>query len=166
MEDFWKLLQGERAGIIPADADWFAPLLGDWDFIHEDEPEPGKKRFLKGEWSFRRVLEGAGIEDVFICPSRAERDALALPDAEYGVALRVYDPERRCYNMVYTVLGGMVRLCFRQEGERLVGRLLVAPFERWGFSDIREDSFVWRKWIEEPDGGERVLAQIRARRRR
>ena len=35
---------------------------------------------IKGEWIFRRVLEGAGVQDIFIFPSRATKDKQPLPD--------------------------------------------------------------------------------------
>lgn len=54
---------------IPPEFDWFAPLLGDWDFTYTDGLGGG--RAVQGEWLFRRALNGAGIEDLFICPSRA-----------------------------------------------------------------------------------------------
>lgn len=51
---------------IPRSFDWFAPLLGDWDFTYTDGLGGG--RTVQGEWLFRRALNGAGIEDLFIAP--------------------------------------------------------------------------------------------------
>ena len=69
MDSFSDALLSAKTDKIPDEYDWFAPLLGDWDCDYYDE-FGGQKRYVKGEWIFRRVLEGAGIQDVFIFPSR------------------------------------------------------------------------------------------------
>ena len=63
---FSEALLSGKTDRIPDEYDWFAPLLGDWDCDYYDEPEPGRKRHVKGEWIFRRILEGTGIQDIFI----------------------------------------------------------------------------------------------------
>lgn len=65
-------------------------LVGDWDFVFSDT----YGRQVKGEQIFRRILEGMAIEDLFICPSRATKEANPQPDGEYGVAIRMYNSER------------------------------------------------------------------------
>ena len=73
MDNFIEALYGQPEGTIPEEYDWFAPLLGDWEFDYKDKFIDGDhnrpQRQLKGEWIFRRVLNGIGIEDMFICPS-------------------------------------------------------------------------------------------------
>ena len=69
-----EALLSEKTDRIPDEYDWFAPLLGDWDCDYFDEPSEGHKRHVKGEWLFRRILEGAGIQDIFIFPSRATKE--------------------------------------------------------------------------------------------
>ena len=80
---------------IPTEYDWFSPLLGDWEFDYNDSFLNGDcskpQRKLKGEWIFRRVLNGTGIEDIFICPSRDICHAIPQPDGEYGVGLRMFN---------------------------------------------------------------------------
>ena len=75
MDTFADALVSGRTGKIPDDYDWFAPLIGDWDCDYSDELINNRKRFVKGEWIFRRILEGAGIQDVFIFPSRGTRES-------------------------------------------------------------------------------------------
>ena len=99
---------------LPAEDDWFAPLLGDWEFDYQDRGG----RHLKGEWYFRRALDGMAIEDLFICPSRDTREENPQPDGEYGAAVRMYNPERRCYDMTYICSKGTTRLEARKEGGR------------------------------------------------
>ena len=70
------LLSRQANSALPLEDDWFAPLLGDWEFDYQDR---GGRR-LQGEWYFRRALDGMAIEDLFICPSRDTREENPQPD--------------------------------------------------------------------------------------
>lgn len=115
MDNFIEALYGQPEGTIPEEYDWFAPLLGDWEFDYKDKFIDGDhnrpQRQLKGEWIFRRVLNGIGIEDMFICPSRATRETSPQPDGEYGVGLRIYNSKSHCYDMVYACKSKFTNLC-------------------------------------------------------
>ena len=91
MYSFIEALLSEKTYRIPDEYDWFAPLLGDWDCDYYDEPTAGQKRHVKGEWIFRRILEGAGVQDIFIFPSRATKEAEPQPDGEYGSSFRMFN---------------------------------------------------------------------------
>lgn len=164
-DSFLQALVSDRADPIAPQWDWFAPLIGDWDFDYVDGLDQPRARHVQGEWLFRRILEGAGIQDVFICPSRRTRLEHPQPDGEYGLAVRMFNPQEGCYDMVYTFLGSMTRLTFRQEGERLVGRVLERPGECWVFSEMTGRSFRWQNLTVLPDGSGRVNAEVSARRR-
>ena len=156
MDTFADALVSGRTGKIPDDYDWFAPLIGDWDCDYYDEPEPGHRRHVKGEWIFRRILEGTGIQDVFIFPSRSTKETNPQPDGEYGTSLRMFNRENRCYDVVYTCERCMKRLTFTQEGDRLTGRVLDEKGAFRVFSDISEDRFRWEN-IKISETGEREL---------
>ena len=74
MDSFVDALLSGKTDRIPDEYDWFAPLIGDWDCDYYDEPEEGRNRHVKGEWLFRRILEGTGVQDIFIFPSRATKE--------------------------------------------------------------------------------------------
>ena len=154
-----SLLSG-KTDKIPEEFDGFAPLVGDWDCDYYDEPEAGRKRHVKGEWIFRRVLDGVGIQDTFIFPSRATRESDPQPDGEYGSAIRMYNKNNKCYDVVYTCECTMKRLTFRKEGDRLVGQVLDEENAYWIFSDITEDSFHWENIKKEADGSVNLLCEI------
>lgn len=80
MDIFTDVLYGEETNFIPKEYDWFSKLLGDWDFDYYDgyDDNGNYSRHVKGEWIFRRILNGTGIEDLFICPSRETRDISPL----------------------------------------------------------------------------------------
>lgn len=74
MEVFMKALISEnRSAKIPEEKDYFGKLIGEWEFSWHDGIGTEKERIVKGEWIFSRILEGTGIQDLFICPSREER---------------------------------------------------------------------------------------------
>ena len=91
MDTFSEALLSESTGRIPDAYDWFAPLIEDWDCDYYDEPEKGRKRHVAGEWIFRRILEGTGVQDVFIFPSRRTKEDDPQPDGEYGTSLRMFN---------------------------------------------------------------------------
>ena len=150
------LLSGGRNRDIPAEDDWYAPLIGDWTFDYS-EPQ-GRK--LKGEWYFRRALDGMAIEDLFICPSRATRESNPQPDGEYGAALRMYDRVRRCYDMTYVCAKGTTRLEIKKEQEKIVCTVLPDRTNRWVFSEITEKAFHWQNITVLPTGERHVNCEV------
>ena len=166
MDTFSEALLSSGSGPIPEEYDWFAPLIGDWDCDYYDEPAENWKRHVKGEWLFRRILEGTGIQDVFIFPSRNIKEDHPQPDGEYGTSLRMFNREEGCYDTVYTCERCMKWLCFRKEADRLVGKVLDAENSYWVFSDITGDSFHWENLAVRPDGSHELICEIFGKRRR
>ena len=164
MDTFSNALLSSKTDKIPDEYDWFAPLIGDWDCDYYDELINNRKRHVKGEWIFRRILEGTGIQDIFIFPSRATKEDNPQPDGEYGTSLRMFNRTRSCYDVVYTCAGTMKRLCFRKEGTRLVGKVLDEEATYWIFSDMTEDSFHWEYTTMNPDGSRSLVCEIYGRR--
>ncbi len=164
MDSFIGALLSTRSSKIPKEYDWFAPLIGDWDCDYFDITEDGQKRHVKGEWIFRRILEGAGVQDIFIFPSRETRDTSPQPDGEYGTSVRMFNKEEKCYDVVYTCDHCMKRLCFRQAGDRLAGKVLDEEDAFWIFSDITSDSFRWENMRIKKDGSREMVCVILAKR--
>lgn len=154
------LLSDSKSSSIPEEHDWYKPLLGDWEFDYVEACEGGRR--LKGEWLFRRVLDGMAIEDIFICPARGE---VSQPDGEYGAAIRMYNAEKECYDMVYTCRGKMDRLEVRKENNRIVCTMLEKN-EKWIFSEISESTFHWRNVTVHENGEWSVNCDVFAKRRK
>lgn len=163
-DTFFGALVSEGTDIIPTEYDWFAPLIGDWEFEYTDRYDLTEHRHLQGEWIFRRVLEGAGIEDIFICPSRSTREITPQLDGEYGVAIRMFNPQKECYDMVYTCFGKMCRLEFRKEGGKLIGTKLDRPEEKWVFSEITQEGFHWQNVLVKEDGEWQINSDVYGKR--
>ena len=133
MDRFATALVSKYTLKIPPEHDWFAPLVGDWDIRYIDSKD-GMRREVKGEWLFRRVLNGTGIEDLLLCP---------FLNPECIMTIRMYHAEGKCYDATYTCEKAMYRLRFVKEGARLIGTNLDVPGEMQIFSDIRADYFKW-----------------------
>ena len=160
MDSFIEALYGRSEETIPEEYDWFAPLLGDWEFEYKDEFIDGDRsrpqRQLKGEWIFRRVLNGIGIEDMFICPSRATRETSPQPDGEYGVGLRIYNSKTHCYDMVYACKSKFTNLCFATVYKGNIIKNLIMDcqsYTKYRPNETTGGIFVsWRRKEELPTG--------------
>ena len=106
------------------------------------------------------MLEGAGIQDIFIFPSRDTREENPQPDGEYGTSLRVFNKAQACYDVVYTCAGTMKRLTFRKEGNKLVGKVLAEENTYWNFSDMTAAGFHWEYVIFKKDGSRESVCEI------
>ena len=164
MESFADALQSGHTGKIPEAYDWFAPLIGDWQCDYYDEPEEGKIRHVAGEWFFRRILEGTGVQDVFIFPSRSTKETDPQPDGEYGTSLRMFNRGQGCYDVVYTCERCMKRLTFTKEGDRLTGKVLDEKDAYWIFSGITQDYFHWENVRIREDGTRELVCEIFGKR--
>ena len=164
MDTFSEALLSGKTNRIPDEFDWFAPLLGDWDCDYYDEYVKGEKRHVKGEWIFRRVLEGSGVQDIFIFPSRATKEEHPEPDGEYGSSLRIFNKDTESYDVCYTCTGIMKRLNFKKDGDKIAGKVLDEESTYWIFSDITENSFHWEYIMNKPDGSRDLVCEIFAKR--
>lgn len=164
MDIFSEILLSDEGNRVPEEFDWFGPLVGDWDCDYYDEYYPGQKRHVKGEWIFRRILEGVGVQDLFIFPSRDTRKENPQPDGEYGTSLRIFNKENKCYDVVYTCDGIMKRLCFKKEDDKIVGKVLDEESTYWMFSDITEHGFHWEYVKYDKDGNRELVCEIYGKR--
>lgn len=96
--EFYKALVGEKK----QKKNIFSDLIGEWDIEWVDGKGTEKERHVIGEWIFSEILNGDGIQDIFICPSREERVSNPQPDAEYGTTIRMYNPNKQ--NGIFAIL--------------------------------------------------------------
>lgn len=165
MDSFTSALFGEDIKKIPEEYDWFSKLLGDWDFDYYDGSDKNNLRHVKGEWIFRRILNSAGIEDLFICPSRKTMYTDPQPDGEYGLAVRMFNKNTKSYDMVYTCEQYMIRLEFKKDGDKLVGTVINEPNNKWVFSEITEKTFHWQNITVTEDEHWQINSNVYARRK-
>lgn len=165
MDKFADALLNSAENIIPEEYDWYAPLIGDWDFEYYDNLESESPRHVIGEWIFRKILEGSIVQDIFICPSRAERVINPQKDAEYGTALRKFNFEEKCYDMVYCTKDYAIHVKWHKENDNLIGRVQEFPDNRYIFSDIGKDSFSWTNIQVLDNGMTKTVSKIYAKRK-
>ena len=110
-------------------------------------------------------MNGIGIEDMFICPSRATRETSPQPDGEYGVGLRIYNSKTHCYDMVYACKSKFTNLCFTMENGILTGTVLENPNRKWRFVERNENTFHWQNIIIQENGDITVNCEVFGKRK-
>ncbi|EJP21759.1 hypothetical protein HMPREF1142_1937 [Peptostreptococcaceae bacterium AS15] len=141
MNKFFEALVGENT----ENKNIFTPLLGEWEIEWVDGKGTENERHVIGEWLFSEILNGEGIQDVFICPSRTERIINPQPDAEYGTTIRIYNPKKQKWDICYACLGKMVYLEAEKVNDEIIltNKSETENLNLWIFSDITADTFHW-----------------------
>jgi len=148
---------------------WF---VGDWDFDITTILEDGTTHGGHGEIHAGWVLQGRGIQDVWMIPRLRDRKAgiEPLPGAGnwYGTTLRIFDPNLDAWRILWN---DPATNFFSQQIARARGNDIVqdgpAPnggLMRWTFSDIRPESFHWTSEHSADEKNWRKQVDIRARR--
>ncbi len=145
----------------------FAPLIGSWDLDvtwYDDEGRPTRE--TKGEWHFGWALDGRAVADIWITPSRAARATDG--DGEWGLTIRLYDPELGAFRSTWMGPKHAVVMTFighpGPDSITLEAREPKAAKTRWIFTEITPDSFQWRNEDEDADGTIIVRQRFVARR--
>jgi hypothetical protein len=133
-------------------------LVGSWEMdavVHADD---GTTHRGRGEVHAGWVLEGRAVQDVWI-----------LPGVFHGTTLRVYDPGRDAWHILWSdpLRQYYGRQLGRAQAKDIVqlGTNDAGEATRWSFCDITPDSFVWRG-ERSRDGGAtwQLQAEFRIRR--
>ena len=94
------------------DLSLYSRFVGNWSFTMTTYDEEGKIEDTKeGEWLFSYVMDGYGIQDVFICPKRGEWTEEDTLYGDYGTTIRVpmIDNSKK-WNIVYVSKWSVDRL--------------------------------------------------------
>jgi hypothetical protein len=142
----------------------FGQFVGSWEIDSIWYEPDGNRRSGKGEWHFRWILGGRGIQDVLF-PSGAASH-------QVGTTLRCYDVALGAWHASWMQpsSGEFAHLLGRKVGDGIVQELLgLDPprRERWSFTAITSESFVWLDEVSLNDGVTWSLQQeMRARRQK
>ena len=158
------LVSQEKSILIPEEYDYWGELIGGWDLDYVEGRGTPKEKHVKGEWYFERVLEGLGIQDIFICPARSERKDPTK--GEYGATLRIYNPQKKAWDMVYGCYGSMSRFTGTKENGRVILTNNHNHNNRWIFTEIKKDSFHWQNETTQKDGTVKVWCEVYGRRQK
>jgi len=138
-------------------ADTYGRLIGSWEGEYRDFDRNGQVTGGEIEVHFAWVLQGLAVQDLWIAPSSAQRQAGGVPGDRdtHGTTLRVFDPGIAGWRIVWLNPQKQVRvdLVGRRVGDDIVqtGFYEDAPI-KWMFTDITADSFVWQGFSLEADG--------------
>ncbi|MDD6038278.1 MAG: hypothetical protein PUD20_05735 [bacterium] len=166
MNEFYEALVSEKSNeALPEEMDWFGALIGSWDFIWHAHIGTKDEIIQKGEWIFSRVLNGFGIQDLFIVPSREERKRLGMPNAEYGTTIRMYNPASNNWEIYYTCIGEYTRLRAEKTEDKIILTEINEQKMRWVFTEITANSFHWQNLILNDNGEWIVRCDCQATRK-
>jgi len=125
----------------------FGRVVGQWDLDYTAQTPDGKKVAAKCEWNFSWVLDGRAVQDVWVCPSRAERARDPKLSGEWGSTMRVYDKKLDLWHVVFfgPSLGNINQLTARAVGGDIIQESTdsVGHLMQWNFGEITPNSFHW-----------------------
>ena len=156
------LISKEKSSLIPDEYDYWGELIGSWDIDYVEGKGTAKEKHVKGEWYFERILEGLGIQDIFICPAREYRDNPKT--GEYGATIRMFNPQKMVWDMVYTCYGTMSRFTGTKKDGMVILTNNHKKTNRWIFTDITKNSFHWQNESTLKDGTVKVWCEVFATR--
>jgi hypothetical protein len=147
MNDFSKALISEKPdNDLQEKLSLFGQFIGEWDFegvYGKDTPDEWR---VPGEWLFSWILDGTAIQDVFICPSRKERETNSHPNGEYGTTVRFYNSSKNTWDICYGGYGFLHVLEAKQTDNQIIVKNKDESdgLNEWVFSDITSDTFHWQ----------------------
>jgi hypothetical protein len=147
-----------RSAEIPESMDLYGWLIGSWELqIRHYAAVDVSARGIIGEVHFGWVLEGRAVQDVWIFPRRADRQAeMDKSTNTFGTTLRVWDPAIQAWRITWInpVTGRRDDQIGRRVGADIVqlGMLPNGRPSRWRFTAITPNSFRWLGESLEPDG--------------
>ncbi len=137
----------------------YGQFVGTWTCVPTSRQEDGSQKAGKGRptWVWHYVLNGKAVQDVWI-PDPEH----SPPSATMGTNLRVYDPERDQWEMVWVTetLGRFQTFTAKmREGEIVMhGDVPEGPFPahlaRITFHNISSDHFDWKYEASAPGDGQ------------
>lgn len=145
------LIANRKNDIIPEEYDYFGRFVGKWEFEWKDNIGTEKESIKQGEWIFSWILEGRAIQDAFIVPARS---ISTKEEREYGTTVRIFNPEKKCWDIFYGCTGEASQLEAKKDGNKIV-LTSVSNLDykmQWVFYDIEENTFRW-KHIRSFDNG-------------
>lgn len=164
MQYFMNALTSESKNTaLPEAFNYFGKLIGGWKLNYNDH---NTSHMTKGEWHFSWILEGMGVQDVIILPSRDARKEELHPDdeEEYGTTIRIYNPNTHVWDITYCYTGKTIRLEARKQDDRIVLTYIDDESRKWVFVKIEDNKFHWQNVTVKDDGEWYVNVDIYAER--
>ena len=118
----------------------YGQFVGSWDITSTWHDQSGGQTHGKGEWHFAWILGGRGIQDVLFAAKTSPH--------QFGTTIRCYDAKTDVWHVAWMLPAGgeFVNLTGRKEEDRIVQEGTSSDprrRERWSFTEITPDSFLW-----------------------
>ncbi len=161
--DIFELLAASGPYAEDEQALLYRPLIGSWDVDVTWYQPGGEQKKGTGEWHFTWILGGRGVQDVLF--------GTGAPAHQFGTTLRCYDAALGVWHVAWMQPAGgeFVHLQGRKLGDRIVQEGVGTDprrRERWSFTAITAESFLWLGEVSFDDGATWSLEQdMRGRRR-
>ena len=121
----------------------FDRFVGTWDCDYATFKEDGATEHAEGEVVFGWVLDGRAVQDIW---TWIEKDSTG--ERKLGTTVRFFDPKIGKWRIIWIdpVSPAIKLLTGGAVGDRIVleGTADDGLRKRWSFSEIRNDSFIWR----------------------
>ena len=133
----------------PTGDDLYARLIGSWSVDVTDYGDDGSVHRDTGEWHFSRILDGLGVQDVWISPPRAARTASYAPGPfdRFGTSIRTPLAGSTTWKVIWLnpVRNVEVQLIGRRVGDHIVqeGDQPGGDRLRWTFDALDDHTFHW-----------------------
>jgi hypothetical protein len=152
--------------------DLYGQFVGDWDAKIITHAPGGMRHDGTGEIHFGWILQGRAIQDVWMIPRLAEREAAPqLPVAGnwYGTTLRIYDPKLDAWRIYWIdpATNSFRQQIGRRQGAEIVqeGKTETGALSRWRFTNITPHSFHWLGESAAVEGAPwQLIVEVLARR--
>jgi len=134
----------------------YGQFVGSWDIASTWHNQDGGQTHGKGEWHFAWILGGRGIQDVLFASETSPH--------QFGTTIRCYDAAMDAWHVAWMLPAGgeFVNLTGRKEGDRIVQEGVSSDprrRERWSFTEITSDSFLWLGEVSFDNGATWFLEQ-------
>jgi hypothetical protein len=144
----------------------FGQFVGTWDMTVEFFDDSGHNVYREpGTWTFGWVLDGRAIQDVLAYPPAGDPSGNTPGSRRIGTSLRFYHPQEHTWRVIW--LGAVTGLTVILHGGRAGEDILLesepepdGTLNRWRFTDITTDSFLW---IGQESGDDGNTWQLRQR---
>lgn len=170
--EFYKALASNKPN-KNTDLSLYAGFVGDWSFTMTTYDDEGNIEDTKeGEWLFSYIMDGYGIQDVFICPKRGSWTEEDMLYGDYGTTLRVPimdNPSK--WNIVYVSKWSIDRLI----AEEVEGDIIQTGINKdindktiwqWNFRNITKDTFSWESIYSKDEGASwKFVTKVEAKRK-
>lgn len=150
----------------------YGQFVGDWTADTIEYPDDGTQKKSKWDIRFEWILEGRGIQDLWITPIREDIPiGWHEPGNRYSTTIRTYDPKIDAWQILWLnpPSGTIAKQIGRQVGNEIIQLSDIDQLGyqyRWVYRDITPNSFRWCSEKTKDHGATwKLVQEMRAKRK-